>query len=139
MPDSPLLRLESLDAGYDGVPVVRDFNLEVGPGEVVALLGPNGAGKTTTLSTIAGLLAPIGGAVHFDGIDIGGVATHRLARQGVALVPENRALFGGMTVRQHLRLAQTKASPRREQLLELLPELEKCLDRTAGVLSGGEQ
>src|ERR671937_46709 len=138
MSDAPLLRLDSLNAGYGSSVVVRDLSLHVDAGEVVALLGPNGAGKTTTLSTIAGLLPPIGGAVHVDGRDVGGVPTHRLARAGVALVPENRALFGGMTVRQHLRLAQTKDSPRKEQLLDLLPELEKCLERTAGVLSGGE-
>ena len=63
-----LLSLKGLDAGYRGVAVVRDLNLEVGAGEVVALLGPNGAGKTTTLATVAGLLAPLGGEISFDGI-----------------------------------------------------------------------
>jgi branched-chain amino acid transport system ATP-binding protein len=139
MPDAPLLELDALDAGYAGSAVVRDLSLQVGAGEVVALLGPNGAGKTTTLSTIAGLLAPIGGAVRFDGADIAGVATHKLARRGLSLVPESRSLFFGMTVREHLLLAETKGSLRREQLIELLPELHKCLDRKAGVLSGGEQ
>ena len=139
MLDAPLLALEALDAGYDGSAVVRDLSLHVGAGEVVALLGPNGAGKTTTLSTIAGLLPPIAGAVRLDGADVAGVPTHKLARRGVSLVPENRALFFGMTVREHLLLAETKGSLRREQLIELLPELEKCLDRKAGVLSGGEQ
>jgi branched-chain amino acid transport system ATP-binding protein len=139
MPETALLRVESLDAGYGGAPVVRDLSLRVAAGEVVALLGPNGAGKTTTLSTIAGLLEPVGGAVKLDGADIAGVPAHRLARRGIALVPEGRALFPGMTVREHLRLAEKKGGPRRDQLLELLPELEKCLDRKAGVLSGGEQ
>jgi branched-chain amino acid transport system ATP-binding protein len=139
MPDAPLLALEALDAGYDGSAVVRDLSLHVNAGEVVALLGPNGAGKTTTLSTIAGLLPPIAGAVRLEGADVAGVPTHKLARRGVSLVPENRALFFGMTVREHLLLAETKGSLRREQLIELLPELEKCLDRKAGVLSGGEQ
>jgi branched-chain amino acid transport system ATP-binding protein len=140
MSEAALLRVEALDAGYGGAPVVRDLSLHVAAGEVVALLGPNGAGKTTTLSTIAGLLAPVGGAVKLDGADIGGVAAHRLARRGVALVPEGRALFPGMTVREHLRLAEKKkGSLRRDQLIELLPELERCLDRKAGVLSGGEQ
>ena len=137
MPD--LLRLEQLDAGYNGSPVVRDLSLHVEAGEVVALLGPNGAGKTTTLSTIAGLLPAIGGTVRLDGDSVAGVPAHKLARRGVSLVPENRSLFFGMTVREHLRLAETKGSPRRAALLEMLPELDKCLDRKAGVLSGGEQ
>ncbi len=139
MPDAPLLRLDALDAGYAGSVVVRELSLEVRAGEVVALLGPNGAGKTTTMATIAGLLPRIGGTVWLDGEDVVGVPAHRLARRGLSLVPEGRALFFGMTVREHLRLAETKGSLRRDQLIELLPELEKCLDRKAGVLSGGEQ
>jgi branched-chain amino acid transport system ATP-binding protein len=132
-----MLELERLDAGYDGIPVVRELSLHAKPGEVVALLGPNGAGKTTTLNTIAGLLAPLGGGIAFDGADIGGTPAHRLARRGISLVPEGRALFFGMTVREHLRLAPSRTGL--DRLLELLPELRKCLDRKAGVLSGGEQ
>src|SRR3954453_3582418 len=134
-----LLQLEDLDAGYNGSPVVRDLSLHVDRGEVVALLGPNGAGKTTTLSTIAGLLPCLGGSVGLDGGDTAGVPAYKLARKGVSLVPEGRSLFFGMTVREHLRLARTRGSLAHEQLIELLPELEKCLDRKAGVLSGGEQ
>jgi branched-chain amino acid transport system ATP-binding protein len=140
MPDAPLLALDGLAAGYNGSPVVRDLDLEVRAGEVVALLGPNGAGKTTTLATIAGLLPRIDGTVKLEGADVHGVPAHKLARRGLSLVPEGRALFFGMTVREHLALAQRKqGSVAREQLIELLPELEKCLDRKAGVLSGGEQ
>jgi branched-chain amino acid transport system ATP-binding protein len=136
----PMLAVQGLHAGYLGTPVVRDLDLEVAPGEVVALLGPNGAGKTTTMSTIAGLLAPIAGSVHVGGQDTSGRAAHRLARDGVALVPEGRALFFGLTVREHLTLARTKGSGLgKDELLSLLPELEKCLGRKAGVLSGGEQ
>jgi branched-chain amino acid transport system ATP-binding protein len=134
-----LLRLDQLDAGYGGSAVVRDLSLHVDRGEVVALLGPNGAGKTTTLSTIAGLLPCLGGTVRLDDADIEGVPAYKLARRGVSLVPEGRSLFFGMTVREHLKLAETKGSLKRDQLLELLPELSKCLDRKAGVLSGGEQ
>jgi branched-chain amino acid transport system ATP-binding protein len=139
MSDAPLLALDGLDAGYNGAPVVRDLSLHVRAGEVVALLGPNGAGKTTTLSTIAGLLPCLGGTISLDGDDVDGVPAHKLARRGVSLVPEGRALFFGMTVREHLRLAATRSGPRHDRLIELLPELEKCLDRKAGVLSGGEQ
>src|SRR3982074_3719127 len=99
------LRLTGLFAGCQGIPVVRDLNLEVRPGEVVALLGPNGAGKTTTLETIAGLNRPISGTIRVFGEDVGGTPAHILGRRGVALVPEGRALFPGLTVREHLRLA----------------------------------
>jgi branched-chain amino acid transport system ATP-binding protein len=137
MPD--LLQVESLDAGYSGSTVVRDLSLHVNKGEVVALLGPNGAGKTTTMATIAGLLPCIGGRVVLDGSDLAGIPAYKRARSGVSLVPEGRSLFFGMTVREHLKLAETKGSLRHDALIDLLPELAKCLDRKAGVLSGGEQ
>jgi branched-chain amino acid transport system ATP-binding protein len=151
------LVVRDLSAGYRGVPVVRELNLEVRPGEVVALLGPNGAGKTTTLETIAGLNHPISGTVELSGEKVGGTPAYQLAGRGLALVPEGRALFPGLTVREHLRLAGgrggrggpggrggrgargRRASTREDELLEILPELRKCLGRKAGLLSGGEQ
>jgi branched-chain amino acid transport system ATP-binding protein len=137
------LLLTGLFAGYQEVPVVRELNLEVRPGEVVALLGPNGAGKTTTLETIAGLNRPISGTVELSGQNVGGTPAYVLARRGLALVPEGRALFPGLTVREHLRLAggrgARKGHSHEEELLEMLPELRKCLGRKAGLLSGGEQ
>jgi branched-chain amino acid transport system ATP-binding protein len=148
------LVVRELAAGYRGVPVVRELNLEVRPGEVVALLGPNGAGKTTTLETIAGLNHPISGSVELSGEKIGGTPAYQLAGRGLALVPEGRALFPGLTVREHLRLASgrggrggrdgrggqsRRAGSREDELLEMLPELRKCLGRKAGLLSGGEQ
>jgi branched-chain amino acid transport system ATP-binding protein len=135
------LAVRDLFAGYRGVPVVRELNLEVRPGEVVALLGPNGAGKTTTLETIAGLNRPISGTVELSGENVAGKPAHVLARRSLALVPEGRALFPGLTVREHLRLAggRRQRAGREEELLEMLPELRKCLGRKAGLLSGGEQ
>ncbi len=145
-PSGHALTVRDLQAGYRGVPVVRELNLEVRPGEVVALLGPNGAGKTTTLETIAGLNRPISGTVELSGEGIGGKPAHILARRGIALVPEGRALFPGLTVHEHLRLAGGRrpgAAGNRhrpeDELLEMLPELRKCLGRKAGLLSGGEQ
>jgi branched-chain amino acid transport system ATP-binding protein len=131
--------VRGLDAGYLGIPAVRGLSLEVAAGEVVALLGPNGAGKTTTLSTIAGLLKPLGGEVRFQGRDVSGRAADRLAREGLSLVPEDRALFFDLTARENLRLARRGDSMSEADVLEMLPELEKCLGRRAGVLSGGEQ
>jgi branched-chain amino acid transport system ATP-binding protein len=134
------LTVKNLFAGYRGIPVVRELSLQVRPGEVVALLGPNGAGKTTTLETIAGLHRPISGTIELSGDSIGGTPAYALARKQFALVPEGRALFPGLTVREHLRLAAgNSAASREEQLLEMLPELRKCLGRKAGLLSGGEQ
>jgi len=150
------LAVRDLSAGYRGVPVVRDLNLDVQPGEVVALLGPNGAGKTTTLETIAGLNQPLSGTVELSGQNVGGRPAYLLAGQGLALVPEGRALFPGLTVREHLRLAggrgrragtagrgagtaRRRAGSGEDELLEMLPELRKCLGRKAGLLSGGEQ
>jgi len=133
------LVVRDLFAGYQQVPVVRELNLEVHPGEVVALLGPNGAGKTTTLETIAGLNRPISGTIELSGENIGGTPAYVLAHRGLALVPEGRALFPGLTVREHLRLAGGRNASREEELLEMLPELQKCLGRKAGLLSGGEQ
>jgi branched-chain amino acid transport system ATP-binding protein len=133
------LVVKDLFAGYRGVPVVRELSLEVRPGEVVALLGPNGAGKTTTLETIAGLHRLISGQVTLSGTSIGGAPAHAIARKRLALVPEGRALFPGLTVREHLRLAGGRGRAREEELLAMLPELGKCLGRKAGLLSGGEQ
>jgi len=133
------LAVRDLSAGYRGVAVVRDLTIEVRPGEVVALLGPNGAGKTTTLETIAGLHRPISGTVELAGRPIAGTPAPALARSGLALVPEGRALFPGLTVREHLRLAGGRGGSREDALLDMLPELGKCLRRKAGLLSGGEQ
>ncbi|MFN8156254.1 MAG: ABC transporter ATP-binding protein [Candidatus Nanopelagicales bacterium] len=136
---APMLRVTGLSAGYFGNPVVRELDLHVGRGEVVALLGANGAGKTTTVMTVAGLLEPIAGDVEVDGVSTVGTPAHVLARRGISLVPENRALFFGLTTREHLKLAKAKDGVSESDLLDLLPELEKCLDRRAGLLSGGEQ
>src|ERR1700750_2361625 len=131
-PSGHALAVEGLFAGYRGVPVVRELNLEVRPGEVVALLGPNGAGKTTTLETIAGLNHPISGSVELSGEKIGGTPAYLLPGRALALVPEGRALFPGLTVREHLRLAGgrgargRRAGSREDELLEMLPELRKC-------------
>jgi branched-chain amino acid transport system ATP-binding protein len=137
---APRLRLRGFVGGYFGQPVVRDLDLEVPAGAVVALLGANGAGKTTTLETIAGLNKPIAGSIEVDGEEVGGTPAFRLARAGVSLVPENRALFGQLTVQEHIKLAGNGGQALSvADLLDMLPELEKCMGRKAGVLSGGEQ
>ena len=138
-----LIKIEGLHAGYGGIPVVRDLNLTVGRGEVVALLGPNGAGKTTTLLTISGLLAPIKGSVDVLGEQVDGLKPHLVARRGLAHVAEDRSLFFDLTVDENIRLGLTgdRASRKaaHERAMDLLPILRGLSHRQAGLLSGGEQ
>ncbi len=135
-----LLELRELRAGYGGVPVVRGISLEVSTGEVVSLLGPNGAGKSTTLLTTIGALPALGGEVILDGRSISGLSPHEVARRGVALVPESRAIFRQLTVKQNLDLASRHRQGRSSSdVLSMFPTLERLLHRRAGLLSGGEQ
>ena len=136
---SDLLTSAGLHAGYDGVAAVRDLDLTVAAGEIVALLGPNGAGKSTTLLTISGLLPVIRGTISVFGRSVDGARPQDLARRGLAHVPEDRALFFDLTVREHLRLGRRPGGAGLARILEYFPELGALLDREAGLLSGGEQ
>ena len=131
---SPLLEARGLSAGYGSLAAVREVDLSVGAGEVVALLGPNGAGKTTTLRTLAGALSPLAGQVLWKG-EPTRAPMHRRARAGLAYVPEERSVFMGLTAAENLRVGDGPAS----KALELFPELELHLKRRAGLLSGGQQ
>ncbi len=131
----PLLRVDGLSAGYDGVPVVRDVSLEVAAGEVVALLGANGAGKTTTLRAISNTVRPLAGEIRFESKLTAGVAPERLTLLGLAHVPEGRGIFFGLTVAEHYRLHRVRS----EACEDLFPALAPLRNRRAGLLSGGEQ
>ena len=135
---SPLLELDGLRAGYDGLPVVRDLDLRLEAGEVVALLGPNGAGKTTTLLTVSGLLPALGGTVRFRGRSVAGCRPHRLVRDGMSHVPDDRGLFPGLTVDEHFQLGPASAQAW-DQVAAWFPQLPGLMDRRVGLLSGGEQ
>jgi branched-chain amino acid transport system ATP-binding protein len=132
--DGRLLECRGLAAGYGSVAVVRDVDLCVEPGEVVALIGPNGAGKTTTLLTLAGELPVISGDVLFRGTPTK-AGLHRRARRGMGFVTEERSVFMALTAEENLRVAGV----RRADAVALFPELEPLMGRTAGLLSGGEQ
>ena len=136
---SDVLELEDLHVGYGQIVVVRGLNLRVAGGEVVALLGPNGAGKTTTLLTISGLLRPVQGTVKVLGTPTARVAPPKIARMGVAHVPEDRSLFTQLTVAENLKLSCRERGQDFAEALTHFPELEKLLKRQAGLLSGGEQ
>jgi len=133
------LEITSLSAGYDGVAVVRDLSLSVHGGEVVVLLGPNGAGKTTTLLSVSGLLPIISGDIRVLGRSVIRDAAHKIARSGLAHVPEDRSLFFQLTVAENLRLGAARGKAEIARALRYFPALENLMDRRAGLLSGGEQ
>jgi branched-chain amino acid transport system ATP-binding protein len=141
----PLLELDRLVVRYGGVPAVRDLSLSVARGEVVGLIGPNGAGKSTTLNTVMGVVPPAGGDVRFAGRSLRGNRPERIARAGVALVPEGRHIFPHMTVDENLRLglvARRGDGDRDEDeawLRSIFPVVAQYAHRPAGELSGGQQ
>jgi branched-chain amino acid transport system ATP-binding protein len=134
-----VLALEGLTAGYDEAPVIREVDVKVAPGEVVALLGANGAGKTTTLRAISGLVKPMDGVVLFEGRDLARTSPSARARGGIAHVPEGRGLFFGLTVAEHFRLVPRGESLDEALAYEYFPKLAELQKRRVGLLSGGEQ
>jgi branched-chain amino acid transport system ATP-binding protein len=134
-----LLEIENLYAGYNDVPVVRDLNLHVSPGEIVALLGPNGAGKTTTLITVSALNPIIKGEIRVFGRSVKGRRPHLVARDGLAHVLEDRSLFFQLTVNENLQLGAARGTVDIPKALTYFPALAEIQDRRAGLLSGGQQ
>ena len=134
-----ILSLEGLTAGYDQAAVIREIDLSVSAGEVVALLGANGAGKTTTLRAVSGLVKPMAGRILFDGTDLAHSSPSSRARLGIAHVPEGRGLFFGLTVAEHFRVVPRGERLDEASVYEYFPKLKELRDRRAGLLSGGEQ
>ena len=141
----PLLLVSELCGGYGELKAIRGIDLSVRSGEVVALLGPNGAGKTTILRAILGFLHLTGGDILFDGRSILGMAPERVARSGIALVPEGRRILGSLTVAENLRLGAAARRSKEgmeadlESILDRFPVLRRYYRGSAGTLSGGEQ
>jgi ABC-type branched-subunit amino acid transport system ATPase component len=134
-----VLAIERLTAGYEEAPVVRELDLRVGQGEVVALLGANGAGKTTTLRAVSGIVHPMQGRIEFDGRDLERLSISGRAKLGIAHVPETRGVFFGLTVAEHLRLGHRGERLDAEAAYRYFPALAGLRDRRCGLLSGGEQ
>ena len=134
-----VLAIERLTAGYDRAAVVRDLDIDVKAGEVVALLGANGAGKTTTLRAVSGLVHPMRGTIRFAGDELGRVSVSARARLGIAHVPETRGVFFGLTVAEHLRLGHRGERLDADAAYAYFPALAGLRDRRCGLLSGGEQ
>jgi branched-chain amino acid transport system ATP-binding protein len=136
-----MLKIEGLNTHYGASHVLQGVDLEMAPGRISAVLGRNGVGKTTTVKTVMGLVAASGGRVQLDGTEITGWQPHRVARAGVAYVPEGRLIFPDLTVLENIKVAEhrpAKAWPL-AKLLELFPSLQERATSKGALLSGGEQ
>jgi branched-chain amino acid transport system ATP-binding protein len=140
-----MLEVHDLQVAYGAANALWGVSLSLRRGELLCVVGPNGAGKTTLIATLAGMLRARGGRIVFDGQDITRLPAHRFCEAGIALVPEGRRLFTGMTVQENLELGsllpQAKAQRQQSmaQVLELFPALKEKLASPAGELSGGQQ
>ncbi|MEM4780407.1 MAG: ABC transporter ATP-binding protein [Halalkalicoccus sp.] len=141
-PDRRLV-VDSINTYYGDSHVLFDVSLSVDDGEIVALVGRNGAGKTTTLRSIMGLTPPRSGRIEKDDEAIDGLKPHQVRKRGVSWVPEERRVFGGLTVQENLRLAAHSAEgdqrERIDDVYERFPRLDERRTQTAGTMSGGEQ
>jgi len=140
---SPLLQLDAVDTYYGPIHILQGLSLEVNAGELVCLLGGNASGKSTTLKTVLGIVKPRSGSVRLDGEDVTERPTSYRIAKGLAIVPENRRLFGPMTVLENLQmgafLTGGGAEEDYERVYSLFPLLYERRSQLAGTLSGGEQ
>jgi branched-chain amino acid transport system ATP-binding protein len=140
-----LLALEKLQVSYGGIRAVKGVDIVVETGELVCLIGANGAGKTTTLRAVTGLVRSAGGAIVYDGEDIGRLRPHEIARRGLALVPEGRGVFAQLSIEENLAMGAYSRGDKAgvaadvERAFALFPRLKERRRQTAGTLSGGEQ
>ncbi|HET7874157.1 MAG TPA: ABC transporter ATP-binding protein [Methylomirabilota bacterium] len=137
---SPVLALDGVHAAYGPSRVLHGVTLEAWPGEVVSLMGRNGAGKSTTLKAIMHLVDITRGAVRLDGRDITPLETHEISRLGIGWVPEDRRIFGDLTVEENLRVGEKGGGAWTvARVYRFFPKLAEMAGRRAGSLSGGEQ
>ncbi len=140
-----MLEVADIKVNYGAAPALWGVSLTVEPGELVCVVGPNGAGKTTLINAIAGIHRVREGKLRFNGNDITQLASHRFCDAGIAIVPEGRRLFTGMTVFDNLELgsfiprAKAQRKESLDMVLELFPALKVKLQSPAGSLSGGQQ
>jgi branched-chain amino acid transport system ATP-binding protein len=140
-----MLQLTEVTVHYGRIAAVNKLSLEVKQGELVGVVGHNGAGKSTTLWTITGVLKPSAGQIVFQGEQIGGKSPEEILRRGIALVPENRRIFGRLTVGENLKISTSARTDRRaaavdiKRMCERFEVLGRYYDRSGSKLSGGEQ
>ncbi len=144
-PGSTMLAVTDLEVAYGQARALWGVSLSMAKGELVAVVGPNGAGKTTLIQTLAGMLRASAGRIVLDGRDITRLPSHRWCAEGIAIVPEGRRLFTGMTVLENLELgsilpaAKAARAQTLKSVLDLFPALHEKLEAPAGELSGGQQ
>ena len=142
---SNLLEVKALKVAYGGIQAVKGITFHIAPGELVALIGSNGAGKTSTLKTLAGLLSPSAGQVHYEGKSLHVMPAHQRVSMGIALVPEGRGVFARLSVSENLLMGAYSSSDQTEinedlaRMYDLFPRLVERRTQLAGTLSGGEQ
>ncbi len=142
---TPLLTVKDLAVSYGGIKALKGVSLRVDRGEIVAMIGANGAGKTTTLKTIVRLLPIASGSIAYDGADLGALDTTEVIDAGISLVPEGRAIFPDLTVRENLELGAwnhkdlSTMADSIEDVVRLFPRIGERMKQTGGTLSGGEQ
>ena len=140
-----MLEVRDLQVAYGPAPALWGVSFELRPRELLCIVGPNGAGKTTLINTLAGMLRAKTGRIVFEGRDITALPPHRFCEAGIAIVPEGRRLFGGMTVLENLEIgsvlpaAKAQRVASLEAVLALFPALKAKLQQAAGELSGGQQ
>ena len=140
-----LLEIRGLHTYYGESHILYDLAVQVGEGEIVCLLGRNGAGKTTTLKSVMGLVRPRAGSITFRGRELAGLPAFRIARLGLGYVPEERRIFGNLTVRENLEVARrtwadgARGAWTEDRVLEPFPRLAEPRGQRGGTLSGGEQ
>ena len=139
-----MLSINNVNTHYGPIQALHDVSVEVKQGEIVTLIGANGAGKTTLMMTICGDPQATSGTITFDGEQISGVPTNKIMQKGLAIVPEGRRVFGGMTVEENLSMGgyfreKAEAAQTIEHVLELFPRLRERYSQRAGTMSGGEQ
>lgn len=140
-----MLELEGVRIAHGSATAIWDVSLHIGEGELVCVVGPNGAGKTTLINAVAGLNRVAAGSLRMDGEDLVGLPSHRFCDRGIAIVPEGRRLFTGLSVRENLELGSYRKAARAgraaslERVLEVFPALKERQKALAGTLSGGQQ
>jgi branched-chain amino acid transport system ATP-binding protein len=140
-----MLKVENIEVRYSGVPVIHDVSLDVNAGELISVVGANGSGKTTLLKTISGTLHPTKGSIEFDSADISRSSTVDIVRRGITYVPEERRIFGPLSVEENLRLGAYILNDNEaieksiDYVYGLFPILKARQKQKGGTLSGGEQ
>jgi branched-chain amino acid transport system ATP-binding protein len=141
---TPILEVRDLSVSYGAIRALKGISLRLRSDEIVTLIGANGAGKSTTLRAILGLVPASGGEILFHGAPTRAIPTYRLVRQGLTLVPEGRAIFANLSVKENLEMGayarrESKLGPDFEKVFTIFPRLKEREKQTGGTLSGGEQ